>query len=598
LFNELKRRNVLRIAAAYVVTAWLIIQVVETIFPAFGFGDTAVRLVVIIFAIGFIPALVLAWIFELTPDGVRKEKDVDHESPLSSRADRKLDRSIMLVLALALAFFAFDKFVLDPARDDSRVEAAREEGRTEAIAEVQSDKSIAILPFVNMSNDPEQEYFSDGITEELLNLMARIPELQVISRSSSFSFKGKDVHVAEVAEKLGVAHILEGSVRKAGDKLRITAQLIDARTDTYLWSGTYDRTMEDVFAIQDEIAADVADRLKVAILKPVPKVRRTDLETYKLTLQARNLAQQGNDNIGREQMLLSEALKLDPDYVPALTALTMLNYRQIRMGSISREEGERRMDQSLNKALAVDPDDGVANGYLAWRHLEVDNDLEGAANRLERALLIEPGNAEVLRLAGGFARRIGRFDEAALITGNAMARDPLCNYCAHQLVPIYIEAGLLEKAEAALKTYMMSGTGGGFSAGMIALLRGEAGAALDAFENGAVNKHERNVGRAMALHDLGRLQEYEAVLAEQIENWGDRQPLTVAQIYSWAGENDSAFEWLDRAFGSDTSYFYKTMFSPFWRNIHDDPRWTELRERAGVSSQRMAAINFEVSLPE
>ena len=287
LFNELKRRNVFRIGIAYVVSAWLIIQVVETIFPAFGFGDAAVRLVVVVLAIGFLPVLVLAWIFEFTSEGIRKEEDVDHSTALSIRANKNLDRIIMAVLVLALAFFAFDKFILDPARDASRVEAAREEGRTEALKVAKNDKSIAVLPFANISSDPEQEYFSDGITVELLNLMARIPELRVISRSSSFSLKGQDLHITEIAEKLGVAHVLEGSVRKAGDKLRITAQLVDARTDTYLWSGTYDRTMEDVFAIQDEIAADVAERLQLALLDPIPKARRTNLEAYTKTLQAK-----------------------------------------------------------------------------------------------------------------------------------------------------------------------------------------------------------------------------------------------------------------------------------------------------------------------
>ncbi|UCC14439.1 MAG: adenylyl cyclase, partial [Gammaproteobacteria bacterium] len=261
--EELKRRNVVRVGAAYVALSWLIIQVAETLFPLFGLSDAAARLVVILLAIGFLPALVFAWVFEFTPEGLRRESEVDHDSDVSRRMTRRLDRLIMVFLTLALGYFALDKFVIDPARDAEELatatEQARQEGRSDAIVESYGDKSIAVLPFVNMSSDSEQEYFADGISEELLNLLARIPTLRVISRSSAFSFKGKDVNIPEVARQLNVAHVLEGSVRKSGDKIRITAQLIEARSDTHLWSETYDRTLDDIFAIQDNVAAAVVE---------------------------------------------------------------------------------------------------------------------------------------------------------------------------------------------------------------------------------------------------------------------------------------------------------------------------------------------------
>ena len=222
------------------VTAWLGIQVAETIFPAFGFGDAAIRLVVIVFAIGLIPALVVSWVFEITPEGLKKEKDIDRTTSITNKTGKQLDRIIMVVLALALGYFAIDKFALSPQRQAEELatatKEAHKEGRSEALVESYGDKSIAVLPFVNMSSDEEQEYFSDGISEELLNLLTKIPELRVISRSSAFSYKGKDIKLTEIAKELNVAHILEGSVRKAGKLVRITVQLIEARSDTHLWS--------------------------------------------------------------------------------------------------------------------------------------------------------------------------------------------------------------------------------------------------------------------------------------------------------------------------------------------------------------------------
>ena len=241
LFSELKRRNVLRVAIGYLAASWLLIQIVETLFPIFGLSDASIRLSVILLAIGFPLILIFSWLYELTSEGLKLEKDVDRSITLVHHTGKKLDRAIIVVLTLALGYFAFDKFVLDPARDTAREEVVAKQARTDALVESYGEKSIVVLPFVNMSDDAGNEYFADGISEELLNLLAQIPQLRVISRSSAFSFKGKDIDIQTVAEKLNVAHVLEGSVRKSGNKVRITAQLIEARSDTHLWSGTYDR---------------------------------------------------------------------------------------------------------------------------------------------------------------------------------------------------------------------------------------------------------------------------------------------------------------------------------------------------------------------
>jgi hypothetical protein len=219
-FAELKRRNVFRVGIAYVVTAWLVIQVVETIFPAFGFGDAAVRTAVILLAVGFPLVLIFSWLFQLTPEGLKLDRDVDRSGPVLTHAGKRLDRAIIVVLALALGYFAIDKFLIDPARDAAREELISERARTEAIIGSFGENSLAVLPFVNMSNDVENEYFSDGVAEEVLNLLAKIPDLRVISRSSSFSFRGKDIDIPSIAEALNVALVLEGSVRRYRGRLR------------------------------------------------------------------------------------------------------------------------------------------------------------------------------------------------------------------------------------------------------------------------------------------------------------------------------------------------------------------------------------------
>ena len=296
LYHELKRRNVFRVAIAYLAGSWLLVEVAETVFPLFGFDDTPARIMVIVLAISFPLFLLFSWAFEITPEGLKREVEVAREHSITRFTGKKLDRIIVVLLVLAIGYFAFDKFVLDPVEDVQIAESAHQEGRSEALTESHGDKSIAVLPFVNMSSDPEQEYFSDGISEELLNLLAKIPELQVIARTSSFSYKGKDVRISDVARELNVGLVLEGSVRKVGNQVRITAQLIKADSETHLWSETYDRELDNIFEVQDEIAAAVIESLKVQLgldVQSMPRViAAANIEAHDAFLRGRYLLAQ------------------------------------------------------------------------------------------------------------------------------------------------------------------------------------------------------------------------------------------------------------------------------------------------------------------
>ena len=276
LFAELKRRNVFRVGIAYAITSWALLQVTDVVSPILGLPAWAPRLIFVILAIGLPPALIFAWAYEMTPEGLKREKDVDRSRSITSQTGRKLDRIIISVLSVAVVLLLIDKFMLSPAIPPDTAET--------------SDKSIAVLPFVNMSSDPEQEFFSDGITEEILNSLAAVKELKVAGRTSSFAFKGRNEDLRLIGDTLGVAHILEGSVRKAGATVRITAQLIQVDDGFHLWSETYDRQLNDVFAIQDEIATEILKQLKARLLDEeiaILTAERTDPEVYDLYLLAK-----------------------------------------------------------------------------------------------------------------------------------------------------------------------------------------------------------------------------------------------------------------------------------------------------------------------
>src|SRR5437667_8263978 len=257
-FNELKRRNVIRAAGLYLVGAWLLTQVASTVLPMFGAPDWLPRSIVILLAIGFLPALIFSWIFEMTPQGLKRDEDVPLEQSIAPQTGRRMNRMIIAVLVLALGYFVFDKFVLMPRREAALVAAptsAEPKSATNA-------KSVAVLAFANLSDDKGSEYFSDGISEELLTVLQKIPGLHVAARTSAFSFKGKNATAEEIGEKLGVANLVEGSVRRSGQTVRIAARLSRAATGEQLWSESYTRDLKDVFAVQSEIAQTIVMQLR------------------------------------------------------------------------------------------------------------------------------------------------------------------------------------------------------------------------------------------------------------------------------------------------------------------------------------------------
>ena len=313
--EELRRRNVFRVAVAYLVSAWVALQLADIVLESIEAPNWVIQAFMLAIGLGFVPALVFAWAFELTPEGIKKEKDVDRNKSITQETGQRMNRGIIVALTIAVALLLFDRFV--PMGSPKP-----EEGATQEVAAATTPaKSIAVLPFVNMSSDTEQEYFSDGISEEILNSLARVKELKVAGRTSSFAFKGQNQDLRQIGETLGVEHILEGSVRKSGAKVRITAQLIQVEDGFHLWSDTYDRELTDVFAIQDEIATAILGQLKAHLLDDGTQEEvaaiRTDSEAFDLYLLARQrMYERMQKPLESASDLLDRVIEIDPNYAP------------------------------------------------------------------------------------------------------------------------------------------------------------------------------------------------------------------------------------------------------------------------------------------
>jgi TolB-like protein/Tfp pilus assembly protein PilF len=463
-----------------------------------------------------------------------------------------------------------------------------------------SAASIAVLPFVNMSSDPEQEFFSEGISEEVLNLLAKIPELQVAARTSSFSFKGQSLEIPEIAKRLNVAHVLEGSVRKAGNEVRITAQLIRADDGFHEWSETWNRSADDIFAIQDEIAADVASQLKVTLLGVPPTVEATDLAAYALYLQARQLGRQGTpEGLERSMALYQQALAIDPDYAAAWAGLARDYYTQAGTELHPIDEGYQLARDAANRALAIDPEYAPAHaqlGYIAVYH----GDLAAATRHLERALALDPTDSDIIANAAILARSLGRLGEAIALQAYAVARDPVNPIGHARLGLFYLWAGRLDESIASYRTTLSLSPGrigANYNIAAALLLKGEPEAALAATQQES-SELWRMVGLSMVYHALGQAAESDAALAGLMDRYEQEAAYNIAYVLALRGEANRAFEWLDKAVQYNDPGLVEIAATNLFANIHDHPRWLPFLESIGKSPEQLAAIKFDVRLPQ
>jgi TolB-like protein len=436
LFNELKRRNVFRVGIAYLIGSWLLAQIAELLLDTFKAPEWTMQFILVVLMIGFPIAIFLAWAFELTPDGVKRDSEVDPAQSIRKETGNKLDRSIIVILVIALAYFVWEsRFSNDtetPAIAENEVPA---KAQTQAVAVENTEKSVAVLPFINMSSDPEQEYFSDGITEEIINALVKIPGLSVPARTSVFGFKGQQGDVRKIGEQLGVAFVLEGSIRSQGKQVRITAQLIKVDDGFHLWSETFDRQLENIFIVQEEIASSIATVLIGELglsVTTVPNQTR-NLEAYDIYLQGRALLRK-RDELAIET--LERATMADPGFAPAWAALAIAY--QVR------GRPDEAM-QTAEKALLIDPDNVDALDAMASA-LRTKMRWTEAESFYDRALAIDPQSSELLEDYAEFLTYVGRTEEALKVTTQGYAIDPNLLPLAMAHMEALLINGMLDEA--------------------------------------------------------------------------------------------------------------------------------------------------------
>lgn len=426
LLQELKRRNVFRVGVAYLIVSWLIVQIVSTIRGPLGLPEWTEPFFIVFLAVGFPIAVIFAWAFELTPEGIKKTREVEREKSVTAVTGKKLNNAIIVALVLALSYFIFERQVLHDHSDDHPTETAVAAGQEEGT-------SIAVLPFVNMSAEKEQEYFSDGISEELLNLLAKIPELRVAARTSSFQFKGQNLDIKQVAEQLNVAHVLEGSVRKANTRVRITAQLIEADSGYHLWSDTYDRELNDIFGIQDEISAAIVSALSETLgLVPGNAPQATasaSTDAYNAYLLGQHLIKKRTRaDIEAALEHFERAVELDPNYAPAHAQLALAAYlltaSGATYGTFTLDESLSVAEPAIERALELDPDHAEANAVKGLI-LSAQYRVEEALGYYDKALRLNPSLTDVRNWYANALGDMGRPAEAYEIIKDAYAVDPL-----------------------------------------------------------------------------------------------------------------------------------------------------------------------------
>lgn len=566
LFAELKRRRVFRAVIGYGVAAFAILQIIEPVMHGLHWPDSVLSYVVGALALGFPIVVTLAWIFDVNEG--RIERSAYRSGPRGVRLAFLL---VAIGLAAAAPGTVWYFFLRGGKQSQSPAEA-----------------SIAVLPFVNLSSDKEQEYFSDGISEEILNALAQVDGLRVIGRTSSFSLKGKNEDLRSIGQQLEVNNLLEGSVRKAGARVRITAQLVSAANGSHIWSQEFDRDLTDVFAVQEEIAKSVVAALTPKLLAVQPAAageRTTNAEAHDQYLLGRHFYARGSgDGFVRAVNALEKAVALDSAYAAAWSALSLAQFWASDQNPLQNEpkQGFARARFAADRAIALAPN--MAEGWAARGSLRttVDQDWAGARGDLERALALSPGSVDVRIAYGWLLAATGDLQRAIEVMRKATSLDPLSAASWMEISSFYLGTGDLDHATAAAQRALELSPEHGRAArnlGFALLLANRLADARAAFDRSS-NALFRRMGEALVEHSLGHAAESKRALDTMLSSpTAVRASYQIAQVYAWRGEPDRAFEWLDTASEHHDAGIAYLKYDPLLRAIRDDPRYVPLLDK-------------------
>ena len=585
LFAELIRRNVFRAAALYLAVTWLILQVADLVVDAFDASSVIMRVLIVAFTVGFPVFLLLSWFYEFR--GARLVKDSDDASAAPRRwSARAANATIAILVILGAGIFFYSQ---------SRTATETVSAETPQPAAPAAASTIAILPLTNISKDPADEYLADGLTEELLNVLTSVPQLRVTARASSFALKGTDMDVRTIGERLGVEHLIEGSVRKDADQLRVSVQLVNASSCHTLWSSTYDRELTDIFEIQKDIAERVSGTLQLSLFSdPVPIIRRTSPDAYSAYLRALyHYRNRSRDGYAAAITELETALELDDQYAPAWSLLSSVHQNQAIIGEVDYVEGHEAARVSIERALAIDSNYAYAISSRAWLAMSYERDFGLAARYFRRALELAPNEPAILGNLGVLARLLGRLDRAIELTNQSITLNPLAPSAFINLTDqLYQARRYTDAIDAASRALQI--TPGNPNAivnlSVTRIFMEDPEGALQSIAAVEIPFYGLFVG-AMAHFDLGDLPSADAALATLIEEYGDQRATYIAAIYAYRGNKDDAFGWLQRAI-DERQRTLAMRTEPLFENLRDDPRWQLVLTQLGLSDQQIA--NLEI----
>jgi len=586
-FTELKRRNVYKVAVTYIVAGWALSQGIAQVFPVFDVPNWAIRLVVLLVMIGLPIALVLAWAFEITPQGIKRTETADVMPQAGRRKNNAWIYVVVVGAVVSIGLFFLGRYTGGNATPRPVTQPEARPGFQSESATAVPQKSIAVLPLLNESGDPKDEYFSDGLSEELIAALAQISGLKVIGRSSSFRFKERREEPKTIGERLGVSTLLDGTVRKQGDRVRIVAELVNAADGIQLWTRTFDRELKDIFAVQQEIARAVAESLKVTLLgtqENPSQIAANNVEAHNAYLQGHFHFQRRNLEDYRKAVdYFDQAIRLDSNYAlayaersEAWTLIGDLTGQHEPAWSNARSDAE--------KAVAIAPDLAEAHAALGFVRFLVDWKFTEGLNELSRAKELSPSNPTANDVLARQIVYLGRVDEAERQGRQAVELDPLSVIAQGNLARILFFAGKLDEADAVARKSAELQPAAAASHRWQALIAAQRGDGETALREAQLEPDEgyRRFELALAQYVRGDRQAADAALADLITYGRDSLAYQIAEVYAMRGEKDKAFEWLQISFDNHDTGTLALLVDPLLRSLRDDPRYKTLLAKLGL----------------